>query len=221
MQKFPATAPVTAVLGIPSGRVHLIAADRTDITVEVRPADPSRSRDVKAAEQVSVAHTDGVLRISTAEPKNQLFGPSGSVQVTVQLPAGSHVQTKADACELRVVGRLGDLVFEGAYQHIKVDEAASLRLTAVDGNVEIGRITGPAQITTHRGDITVAEAHRGTVDLRTQDGHVTVAAAPGVSASLNAGTGHGRVSNALKNDGATGLTIRATTHRGDITAHSL
>src|SRR5689334_8088410 len=109
MQKFPATAPVTAVLDIPSGRVQLIAADRTDVVVEVRPCDPARSRDVKAAEQVAVAHADGVLRIGAAEPKNQLFGPSGSVEVTVQLPAGSRVEAKASACELRVVGRLGDL----------------------------------------------------------------------------------------------------------------
>ena len=221
MQKFPASAPVTAVLDIPSGRVQLIAADRTDVVVEVRPGDPARSRDVKAAEQVTVTHADGVLRIGAAEPKNQLFGPSGSVEVTVQLPAGSRVEAKAAACELRVVGRLGDLAFEGAYQQIKVDEAASLRLTAVDGDVEVGRITDPAVISTARGDIKVAEAVRGTVELRTQDGNITVGAAQGVSASLDAGTGYGRVSNALRNDGVTALDIRATTSRGDITARSL
>jgi hypothetical protein len=52
-------------------------------------------------------------------------------------------------------------------------------------------------------------------------GDITVGAAAGVSASLDAGTGHGRVSNALKNDGTTGLDIRATTNHGDITARSL
>ncbi|MEV5706396.1 hypothetical protein [Actinoallomurus sp. NPDC052274] len=35
------------------------------------------------------------------------------------------------------------------------------------------------------------------------------------------GAGHGRVSNALKNDGAAGLTITAMTSNGDITARSL
>ena len=57
--------------------------------------------------------------------------------------------------------------------------------------------------------------------LRTQSGNITVAAATGVSASLNAGTTHGRISNALKNNGTAELDIHATTSNGDITARSL
>ncbi|MBF9067036.1 DUF4097 family beta strand repeat-containing protein [Streptacidiphilus fuscans] len=221
MQKFAATAPVSVVAEVASGRIQVIAADRADATVEVRPANPDKSRDVKAAEQTTVEYADGVLRIRTAEGKNQYVGPSGSVEVTVQLPAGSHLEAHTSACELRGVGRLGDVVFDGAYQQIKIDEAAGIRLTAVDGDVEIGRLTGPAQISTARGAIRIAEATSGAVVLRTEMGDITVGAAPGVSASLDAGTGHGRVSNALKNDGTTALDIRATTGHGNITARSL
>ncbi|WP_330348568.1 DUF4097 family beta strand repeat-containing protein [Streptomyces sp. NBC_00582] len=221
MQKFDTPAPVSAVVDLPAGRIQFIAADRADTTVEVRPADASRSRDVKAAEQIRVAYGDGVLRIAAAPAKNQLFGPSGSVEVTVQLPAGSHVEGKAGSAELRCVGRLGDLVFDGAYQRIKIDEAASVRLTAIDGDVEVGRLGGPAQIGTTRGDIRIAEAVRGTVVLTTDSGDISVTAAAGASAALDAGTSHGRVSNALKNDGTTALDIRATTAHGDITARSL
>lgn len=149
------------------------------------------------------------------------MGPSGSLEVTVQLPAGSRVEAKAASAELRGVGRLGDVVFDGAYRHIKIDEAASVRLTAVDGDVEIGRLGGPATISTARGDIRITEAVRGTVELRTQSGDITLGAAPGVSAALDAHTGLGRISNALKNDGTTGLDIHATTSHGDITARSL
>ncbi|MBF9066661.1 DUF4097 family beta strand repeat-containing protein [Streptacidiphilus fuscans] len=221
MQKFAATAPVSVVAEVASGRIQVIAADRTDATVEVRPANPDKSRDVKAAEQTTVEYADGVLRIRTAEGKNQYFGPSGSVEVTVQLPAGSHLEAHTSACELRGVGRLGDVVFDGAYQQIKIDEAAGVRLTAVDGDVEVGRLTGPAQISTSRGAIRIAEATSGAVVLRTEMGDITVGATPGVSASLDAGTSHGRVSNALKNDGTTALDIRATTGHGNITARSL
>ncbi|MER5505248.1 DUF4097 family beta strand repeat-containing protein [Streptomyces sp. NPDC002766] len=221
MQKFDTTAPVLAVLGIPAGRVQLIAADRADTAVEVRPADASKGRDVKAAEQIEVVYGDGVLRITAPDAKNQLFGPSGAVEVTVQLPTGSRVEAKTDGAELRVVGRLGDLSFEGAYRQIKIDEAASVRLTAVDGDVEVGRLGGSAQISTARGDIRIAEAGRGTLDLRTDSGDITVLAAADISASLDAGTSHGRIDNALKNDGNAELTIRATTSNGDITARSL
>ncbi|MGW2999433.1 DUF4097 family beta strand repeat-containing protein [Streptomyces sp. NPDC001155] len=221
MQKFDTPAPISVVLDIPAGRVQFIGADRADTTVEVLPANPSKGRDVQTAEQTAVVYADGVLRIHAPEPRNQLLSRSGSLEVTVQLPAGSRVEAKTAGCELRGVGRLGDVAFEGAYRQIKIDEAASVRLTAVDGDVEVGRLVGPAEISTARGDIRITEAVRGTVVLRTQCGDIAVGAATGVSAALDADTGHGRISNALKNDGTAELDIRATTPDGDITARSL
>ncbi|RAY10790.1 hypothetical protein DPM19_33915 [Actinomadura craniellae] len=220
MQKFNTPAPISAVLNIPAGRVRFIAADRADTTVEVLPANAGKGRDVKVAEQTRVEYADGVLRIEVPV-KNQYLGPSGSVEVTIQLPAGSRVEAKASATEFRAVGRLGDVAFKGAYDQIKVDEAASARITAVAGDVEVGRLTGPAEISTNKGDIRVAEAVRGTVTLRTDMGDIEVSAAPGVSASLDAGTGYGRIHNALKNDGTADLDIHATTAYGDITARGL
>lgn len=221
MTTFQTPEPIAITIDMACGTVTVIASDRTDTTVEVLPSDPSKGRDLKAAEQTTVEFVDGVLRIHTAEPKNQYFGPSGSLEVTVQAPAGSRIEGHTASCELRGVGRLGDVVFEGAYRQIKIDEAASVRLTAVDGDVEVGLLGGPAQITTARGAIRIGEAVRGAVVLRTEMGDISVGAAPGVSASLDAGTGHGRVSNALKNSGTTELDIRATTGQGDITARSL
>jgi hypothetical protein len=220
MNKFVTPTPITAVLDIPTGRVRFIAADRADTAVEVLPADASKGRDVKVAEQTTVDYGDGVLRIGTPAAKNQFFGPSGSIEVTVQLPAGSRVEAKAGGAEFRGVGRFGDVAFDGAYGSIKLDEAASARLTAFDGDVEVGRLTGPAEISTARGDIRIAEATGGTVVLRTQMGNVSVSAAAGVSASLDAGTTYGRITNTLKNDGTAALNIHATTAYGDIDARS-
>ncbi|GAA3425237.1 DUF4097 family beta strand repeat-containing protein [Streptosporangium sandarakinum] len=220
MHTFDTPAPISAVLHIPAGRVRLIAADRADTTVEVLPANASKSRDVKAAEQTTVEYADGVLRIETAV-KNQYLGPTGAVEVTVKLPAGSQVEAKTDAAELRTVGRLGDVAFEGAYHQIKLDETASLRLTATDGDIEVGRLGGPAEISTARGDITIAEATGGTVVLRTQSGDISITAAAGVSAALDAGTTLGRIANGFKNDGTVELDVHATTTSGDITARSL
>ncbi|MFG2275811.1 DUF4097 family beta strand repeat-containing protein [Streptomyces chartreusis] len=221
MPKFETPAPISAVLNIPAGRVQIIAADRTDTTVEIRPANPSKNRDAKTAEQTEITYTDGILRIDNPEPDNQHLGHPGSVEITIQLPAGSDVEAKTAAGELRGVGRLGDISFDGAYRHIKIDEAVGVRLTATDGDIEIGRLTGPAQITTARGDIRITEAVSGTLDLRTQSGDITVGAATGASATLDASTGYGRINNTLKNDGTPALEIRASTSHGDITAHSL
>jgi hypothetical protein len=221
MPTFATPAPIAAVLDIPAGRIQVVAADRADTVVEVRPADPAKSRDVTTAEQTTVSYTDDVLRIHAPAPGNKLLGSAGSVEVTVQVPAGSRIGIRAAATEFRGVGRLGDLTVEGAYRQIKIDEAGSVRLTAVDGDIEIGRLHGPAEIRTSRGDIRIAEAVRGTVVLRTESGDISVTAAAGVSAVLDAGSGSGRISNALRNDGAADLDIRATTAHGDITARSL
>ncbi|MGW1073502.1 DUF4097 family beta strand repeat-containing protein [Streptomyces sp. NPDC002537] len=223
MQKFDTPAPVFAVLDIPAGRVRFIAAHRADTTVEILPADASKGRDVKAAERTTVTYDDGVLRIEDSQAKNRILGPSGSVEVTVQLPVGSHVEAEAASAEFRGVGRLGDVTFEGAAGSVKLDETASARLTLLAGDISVGRLGGPARISTQKGDIHITQATHGTLELRTEAGDVTVGAARGVSASLDAGTSYGRIHNALKNaDGAAaGLTIHATTAYGDITARSL
>jgi hypothetical protein len=220
MQKFDTPAPISVVLDLPAGRVRLIAADRADTTVEVRPANAAKRRDVKVAEQTTVDYRDGVLRIDAPAARNQYLGPSGSVEVSVQLPTGSRIEGKASFAELRGVGLLGDVALE-AYGEIKLDEAASARLATADGDVEVGRLGSRAEISTARGDIRIAEAVGGTVVLRTQIGDISVGATAGVSASMDAGTGYGRISNALKNNGTADLDIHATTSHGDIVAHSL
>ncbi|MET8287682.1 DUF4097 family beta strand repeat-containing protein [Streptomyces sp. NPDC005132] len=223
MQKFDTPAPVSAVLDIPAGRVRFIAADRADTTVEILPADATKARDVKAAEQTEVTYGDGVLRIETAAAKNRILGASGSVEVTVRLPAGSRVEAKAADAELRGVGRLGDVAFEGGRATVRLDEAASTHLTVLAGDISVGRLAGPAEISTQKGDLHITEAVHGTVTLRTGHGDISVGAAHGVPASLDAGTDHGRIHNALGTTGGTGtaLDIRATTAYGDITARGL
>ncbi|WP_128378806.1 DUF4097 family beta strand repeat-containing protein [Streptomyces cavernae] len=223
MQTFDTPAPVSAVLDIPAGRVRFIAGDRADTTVEVLPVDGSKGRDVKAAEQTTVEFGEGVLRVEGPAAKNQLIGPSGSVEVTIELPAGSRIEAKTAGAALQGVGRLGDVVFDGALGQVTLEEAASARLAVLAGDVVVGRLGGPAEISTQKGDIRIDQAVRGTVTLRTEHGEISVGAAAGVSAALDAGTSHGRIHNALSNtDGPNPqLTIHATTAYGDITARSL
>jgi hypothetical protein len=222
MQKFDTPAPIAAVLDIPAGRIQFIAADRADTTVEILPANASKSRDVKAAEQITVDYRDGVLRIQAAPAKNRILGNSGAVEVTVQLPAGSHVEAKAALAELRGVGRLGDVTFEGAQATVKLDETAAAHLTLQAGDITVGRLAGPTRIHTQKGDIQITDALRGTVELRTEHGEIAVTAARGTSATLDADTGYGRIHNSLKNaEGTPALNIHATTAYGNITARSV
>lgn len=102
---------------------------------------------------------------------------SGSVEVTVQLPTGSRVEAKADAAELRGVGRLGEVVLDGAQGSVKLDEVSGARLTLLAGDVPVGRLGGPAEISTQKGEIRITEATHGTVVLRTESGGISIGAA--------------------------------------------
>ncbi|MFD9051799.1 DUF4097 family beta strand repeat-containing protein [Streptomyces zaomyceticus] len=223
MPKYDTPAAITTVLDIPAGRIRFVASDRADTTVEVLPANAARGRDVKAAGETTVTCADGTLRITAPDAGNQLLGASGSVEITVQLPAGSHVQARAAAADLRGVGRLGDITYDVTQGAVELDETAAARITALDGDIRIGRLNGPARISTAKGDLRVTEAVRGTVELRTRHGEISIGAAPGVSASLDAGTTYGRIHDNLRNEDGAGaaLTIHATTAYGDITARSL
>jgi putative adhesin len=223
MKQYATPAPISVILDIPAGHIRLVAADRTDTTVEVLPADAAKSRDIKTAEQTEVSYGDGVLRIETPAAKNRVLGPSGSLEVTIQLPAGSRIEAKAADAEFHSAGRLGHVTFEGAQGTVKLDETAGARLTLQAGDIFLGRLGGPAEISTHKGDLHITEAVHGTVTLTTQSGDITVGAARKASATLNAHSAHGRIDNALRNtDGAAaGLTLHATTQHGDITARSL
>ncbi|GIL26257.1 DUF4097 family beta strand repeat-containing protein [Actinocatenispora comari] len=219
MQTFTTTAPITAALDIPAGRIQFIAAERGDTTVEIRPADAGRKRDRTLAEETTIDYADGTLRIQ-APTRNQYLGPSGAVEVTVQLPAGSRIEARTASAEFRGVGRLGDIDYDSKHGPIKIDEAASVQLTTLAGDVTVGRLTGAARINTSKGDIRIDEATRGTLTLRTDAGDVSVGAAAGVSAEFKGGTRYGRIHEALRNDGSIALTIDATTSYGNITARS-
>ncbi|MEU9125909.1 DUF4097 family beta strand repeat-containing protein [Streptomyces sp. NPDC048506] len=142
MQKFDAPTPISAVLDIPAGRIRFIAADQADTTVEVRPTDASKSRDVKAAEQTEVAYGDGVLRIETSAATNRVIGASGSLEVTVRLPTGSRIEAKAASAAFRGVGRLGDVSFEGAQGSVRLDGAESANLALLAGDISVGAARG-------------------------------------------------------------------------------
>ena len=222
MQKFETPSPVTVVLDIPAGQIRLVASERADTTVEVLPQDASKRRDAKAAEQTTVEFAEGVLRIATADA-SKVLGSSGSLDVTIALPAGSRIEGKAGAAELYSTGRLGAVSFDGAYRTVELDEIGGGNIKMHLGELTIAKLTGSAQLRNAKGDITIAEAVAGSVELHTDSGNLAIAAARGVSGTLDAGTGHGRITNSMQNaEGAgAGLAVKATTSHGDITATSL
>ena len=152
MPTFDTPQPITATVEISAGAVRLVATDRTDTVVEVRPWDASRSLDVKAAEQVRVDFNNGTL--SVASNRGFSLPRRGAVVVDVALPSGSRLQASVASANVTADGEYadcklasasGDLTLESVRGKIKADTAS--------GDVAVALATDSASVSTASGDV--------------------------------------------------------------------
>jgi hypothetical protein len=80
MPTFATPEPITVSIELSVGDVRIVATDRTDTVVQVRPSDDSRELDVRDAEQTRVEQTPDGLVVKTPRPRGLgLLGKPGSV----------------------------------------------------------------------------------------------------------------------------------------------
>lgn len=176
MPSYDTPEPIAVTAHVGAGSVRFAASDRLDTVVEVRPGDPQRDRDVRAAEQTTVSYAGGVLTIATKE--RRFIGPMSAVDVTVELPTGSRVEMDGSWTQVLGEGRLGEVRVRTSGGDVRLDTTGPLKLTASHGSVTVDRVEGGAEIATSSGSVRV-----GTVDgpavLKNSHGSTTVGAALG------------------------------------------
>src|SRR5665213_774471 len=183
----PQPISVTAELGV--GDIRIVASDRTDTIVEVRPSDPAKKADATAAEQTRVEYADGRLLIKAPKGWRQysLRGGGESIDVRIALPAGSQVRGDTGVGALRSVGRLGECHFKTGLGEIQLDIAGPLQLRTGSGDISVDRAVGQAELTTGTGRVQV-----GAID------------GAGVVRNSNGDTRIGEVSGDLRVNAANG-----------------
>ena len=171
MPRYDTPRPISVVIDIPVGDVRIAGGDRTDTVVEVRPRDESDDDDVRAAEETTVSFSDDRLTVKGARGRAWLgWTRSGSVDVTIELPAGSHVDgtigVGAFACE----GRLGDCRLRTGVGDVRVDRAGAVELKTGTGDVTLDLATGHAEVAAGTGHVRLRELdHSGVVKNATGD----------------------------------------------------
>ncbi|KAA2253593.1 DUF4097 family beta strand repeat protein [Solihabitans fulvus] len=186
MPVFDTPKPIFATLELSVGHTTVTAGDRADTVVEVRPTDETNDRDVKFAKQTRIEYSNGALLVKTPNPIG-LFTKHGSVDVTIELPAGSGIQGRIAVGEFRSTGDLGDTRITTAMGHILIDSATEPHLKTAGGDITMHRAVGTTQITTSTGGIRVTEIDgsaviknsNGTTEIGLVTGNVTVNAANG------------------------------------------
>jgi len=177
--RFDTPGPITADIEPGNGFVTIVARDRVDTVVTVRPANPVNRSDRDAAEHTTVDLTGTTLRIRG--PKLHPLSWSSktrSIDVTVALPTGSDVHGKSGLGDLTATGRLGDVRYRTELGHVRFDEAATLSVASATGNVVGNRVAGAATITTGSGRLQVGELAAGGV-LKNANGTTVIGAARG------------------------------------------
>jgi hypothetical protein len=188
MPTFDSRGPISVNLEIGVGEIRLIAGDRTDTVVEVRPADPSKKSDVNAAQQTRVDYSDGALRIKANKTwRNYSFRGTDAIHVVVQLPAGSTVAGEAGVGTLHATGRFGDFRYKSGAGDIQIDEAAGVSIKTSAGDITVGRAAGRCDIATASGAVrlgtidgpAVVKNSNGDTEIGDITGDLRVAAANG------------------------------------------
>jgi DUF4097 and DUF4098 domain-containing protein YvlB len=169
MAIFATPTPISATIDIIAGDIRVIASDRADTVVEVRPRDQSNQLDVKTAAQTRVDLVDGKLTVKSPKPLQVFFsGKSATVDVTVELPAGSHVRGTTMQGELSCEGRIGACALRTYDGDISLHQAESLRLTTTNGRITANRVTGDAHVT-GSGEVQLTEVG-GAAYVKNLDG---------------------------------------------------
>ena len=200
MPTFDTPQPITATVEISAGSVRLVASDRDDTVVEVRPSDESRSHDVNAAEQVRVDFDNGTLAV--ASQRGFSFPRRGAVVVDIALPSGSRLHASAASANITADGQYGDCKFASASGDLEVGSVlGNLKADTASGGITVHDIKGSASLSTASGDAAIGDLD-GDVKFRAASASLTVGRLHG---NLNAQTASGDVTVATAVNGGVSL----------------
>src|SRR5262245_998510 len=165
MPSYDTPEPIVANIEPGVGNVRIIASDRTDTVVDVRPSSESEPSDVRAARQTVVDFSAGTLTVKGPRMSMLDFtNKSRSIEVTIELPAGSQVHGNTSVGDLYTEGRLGECRYKSSTGHLRLDHTGDLHVHSATGNITVERVDGTAEISTSSGRMRVGEiAGRGEV----------------------------------------------------------
>jgi len=164
MPTFSTPEPITATLELVAGIARIVAGDRGQTVVTVQPSDDSHELDRRAAEQTQVEYAAGRLLVRTPKQRGLgLFGRAGSVDVTIELPAGSRLDGSATMVAFHCSGRLGDCRIKITAGDIQLDDTGPLELSTGAGTIAVNRVVGPAGLSTGTGKIRLGDVDGSAV----------------------------------------------------------
>jgi len=201
LSTFNTPSSIAVVLDLYVADVRFTVSDRADTVVEVRPSDPRKDSDIKAAEGTRVEYDDATrtLSIVSRKRRNRLVGVSGkrpeSVDIVIQLPTDSEVRGEAGLGDFRSDGVLGGVVLKTDLGAFRLAETGPVNLRSGLGEIVVESVTGSAEVHGGSNDIRIG-AVDGTANVYTGNGKVRVGVVTG-PANIKSANGAVSVDRAL------------------------
>ena len=227
LSNFSTPSPLAVALDLYVADVRLTPADRTDTIVEVRPSDPNKAADIKAAENTSVEYDEATrtLSIVSRKPRSRFVNFSSkrpeSIDLVIQLPADSDVRGEADLGDFQADGVLGTVALKTDLGAVHLAETGPLNVRNGVGAITVEGVSGSAQVHSGSGVIRIG-AVDGTADVSTGNGKVRVGVVTG-PANLKVSNGSVSVDRALSDitaESANGEVRIGEVVRGKVSATS-
>jgi DUF4097 and DUF4098 domain-containing protein YvlB len=227
MPTFETLGPITATIDVVRGDVRISADDRGATVIDVRPSDASNEEDVKAAELTRVEYANGQLYVKAPKLRSwSIRSAGGSIDVTIDLPAGSQVDGTGQLADFRCDGLLGDCRIKTGLGHVQLDRVDALGLATGVGHISVERATGHAEVATRSGEVRMRELD-GSAVIKNSNGDTWIGVA-GADLRVNAANGSiavdvaqaGVVAKSANGDVRVGEVVRGTvvleTRLGDL-----
>jgi DUF4097 and DUF4098 domain-containing protein YvlB len=217
MPTFDTPEPISAAVELAVGDVRVTASDRDDTVVGIRPSDESREPDVRTAEQTRVEYTAGRLLVKAPKQRSFGLGKVGSIDVTIELPAGSHVQGDTAVAAFRCTGHLGECRVKTATGDIQLDHTGPLDLTTGTGAVIVDSVAGHAEVSTGSGRVRLREID-GTAVIKNSNGDSWIGK---VAGDLRVSAANGDITVDHANAGVSASTANGDVRIGEVTRGSV
>jgi DUF4097 and DUF4098 domain-containing protein YvlB len=202
MSTFHTPEPIEARVETAAGLIRLVATDRDETVVQVRPHNESRAADVRVAEQARVQYHNGKLTVSTARLLPVLR--IGAIDIDVALPSRSRLQVSVASADVRAEGEFADCQIRAASGDVDIDTVrGNLKAATASGSISVQAVAGNASVAAASGNATIGEL----------DGDLKFKAASG-------NLGVERLSGRVSTETASGSVTITTAVRGAISARS-
>jgi DUF4097 and DUF4098 domain-containing protein YvlB len=224
---FNTPAPITVVLDLYVADVRIEASDRADTAVHVRPSDPDKAADVKAAENTRVEYDEATrtLSVVSRKPRNRFVNFSSkrpeSIDLLIETPTDSDVRGEAEIGDFQSAGVLGVVQLKTDVGAVHLAQTGPANLRSGVGEISVEEISGAGQVNCGSGVVRLG-AVDGTADVTNGNGKVRVGVVTG-AANVKSANGSVYVDRALSDITASAsngeVQIREVV-RGKVTATS-